>query len=144
MPKKVPPPTIPRLKVGDAVVGRSKLLKGGIMVFIFDQAERWVEEFLEGSRMIWMRYGDTSQKLEPEVPKMYRLHWSTASIFNVPCMYIAYGIDPCCMCPENQSELWLCLNLRSFPVILQETLEDGCAALQTFESRLIKAYSIWA
>jgi len=52
MPKKVPPPTIPRLKVGDAVVGRSKLLKGGIMVFIFDQAERWVEEFLEGSRMI--------------------------------------------------------------------------------------------
>ena len=63
MPKKVPPPTIPRLKVGHAVVGRSKLLKGGIMmVFIFDQAERWVEEFLEGSRMIWMRYGDTQNE----------------------------------------------------------------------------------
>ena len=60
----------------------------------------------------------SSLKLEPEVPKMYRLHWSTASIFNVPCMYIAYGFDPCCMCPENQSELWLCLNLRSFPMIL--------------------------
>ena len=73
MPKKVPPPTIPRLKAREPQQPRLLIffvetatiwgMNGdGISFMPFwtipsigcFQAERWVEEFLEGSRMIWM------------------------------------------------------------------------------------------
>ena len=46
LPKKVPAPAIPRLKAPRILPGR---VTGKAML---TQAERWVEEFLEGSRMI--------------------------------------------------------------------------------------------
>ncbi len=126
--------------VGHAVEGRSKMWKGGIMVFFFDQAERWVEEFLEGSRMIWMRYSKwighqrwlgwyIHADVARALPRSWNQRFQNVQValeysfhFQSSMHVYAYGIDPCCMCPENQSELWLCLNPRSFPMILQENL----------------------